>query len=142
MPSGTQVTLNVEEINIGDVLQINEGDSIPLDGKIVKGTATVDESMLTGESIPVEKRTGDTLVGASTLLNGNILMEVTATGSETVLSKLIELVKTAQQNKPSIQRLADKISAIFVPVVLVIAFLTLTISYFFFDISFQQAFDE
>ena len=139
MPSGTRVTLNVDEIRTGDILQINEGDSIPLDGKIIEGIATVDESMLTGESIPVEKRVGDNLVGVSTLLSGNIQMEVTATGSETVLNRLIELVKTAQQNKPSIQRLADKISAIFVPVVLLISFLTLTISYFIFDISFQQA---
>ena len=121
MPSGTLVSLNVDEIVVGDLLQINEGDSIPLDGKITDGIATVDESMLTGESIPVEKRVGDSVVGASTLLNGNIKIEVTATGAETVLNKLIELVKTAQQDKPSIQRLADKISAIFVPVVLLIS---------------------
>jgi P-type Cu+ transporter len=139
MPSGARVTLDIAEIQVGDLLQINEGDSIPLDGKIMEGTATVDESMLTGESIPIEKRKGDSVVGASTLLSGNIQMEVSAAGSETVLSRLIELVKTAQQNKPSIQRLADKISAIFVPVVLLIAVLTLTISVFVFNISFQQA---
>ncbi len=139
MHSGALVTLNIDEINVGDVLQINEGDNIPLDGKIKEGIATVDESMLTGESVPVEKKVGDSLVGASTLLSGNVQMEVMATGSETVLNKLIELVKTAQQNKPSIQRLADKISAIFVPVVLLISLLTLTISFFVFNISFQQA---
>ncbi len=137
--SGSRVTLNVEEIKVGDILQINEGDSIPLDGKIVTGNGSVDESMLTGESIPVEKQIGETVVGASVLLAGNIQIEVTAVGSETVLQKLIELVKTAQQDKPSIQRLADKISAIFVPVVLLISFMTLTISFLVFDISFQQA---
>lgn len=139
MPSGTRVTLEIEAIRVGDLLQINEGDSIPLDGKILEGNGVVDESMLTGESIPVEKREGDNVVGASVLLSGSIQMEVTATGSETVLNKLIELVKSAQQNKPSIQRLADKISAVFVPVVLSIALLTLAISVFAFHISFQQA---
>ncbi len=139
MPSGTHISLDIEEIKVDDILQINEGDSIPLDGKIIEGHATVDESMLTGESIPVEKKKGDIVVGASTLLSGNIQMKVSAIGSETVLNKLIELVKTAQQDKPSIQRLADKISAVFVPIVLLISVLTLTISFFVFDISFQQA---
>ncbi len=131
--------MDVEEIQVGDILQINEGDSIPLDGKIIEGNGSVDESMLTGESIPIDKKKGDNVVGASTLLSGNIQLEVRATGNETVLNKLIELVKTAQQDKPSIQRLADKISAIFVPVVLLISVLTLTISILVFDISFQQA---
>lgn len=139
MPSGTIVSLNVEEINVGDILQINDGDSIPLDGRVMAGNGLVDESMLTGESKPVEKNVGDALVGASVLVHGNLRMEVTATGSETVLNKLIDLVKSAQQEKPSIQRLADRISAIFVPVVLVIAMLTLTVSVFGFGISFQQA---
>ena len=139
LPSGTITELNVKEINVGNILQINEGDNIPLDGKIINGHAAVDESMLTGESIPIEKKTGDAVVGASLLVSGNIQMEVTATGSETVLSKLIELVKSAQQEKPDIQRLADRISAIFVPVVLVIALLTLIISVVIFNISFSQA---
>ena len=139
LPSGVISTMDVKEIKVGDVLQINEGDSIPLDGIILNGHATVDESMLTGESIPVEKEKGDVLVGASLLKSGNIQMEVTATGSETILSRLIELVKSAQQEKPDIQRLADKISAIFVPVVLLISVLTFTLSYFLFDVAFGQA---
>ena len=139
MPSGAIVTLKRDEVKIGDMLQVNEGDKIPLDGRIVQGEAAVDESMLTGESMPVEKSEGDPVIGASVLVGGNIRMEVTAAGRDTVLSQMIELVKTAQQDKPDIQRLADKISAIFVPVVLGIALLTLLIGHFGFGLVFQQA---
>ncbi|MCB0546032.1 MAG: cadmium-translocating P-type ATPase [Phaeodactylibacter sp.] len=138
-PSGTIVSLGLNEVRVGDVLQVNEGDQVPLDGVITQGEASVDESMLTGESIPVEKAAGSRVIGSSLLLNGNFRMEVTATGRDTVLSQMIELVKTAQQDKPDIQRLADRISAIFVPVVLGIALLTLLIGHFGFGLPFQKA---
>ncbi len=139
MASGMIVTINRGEIQVGDLLQVNEGDKIPTDGVVISGQAAVDEAMLTGESIPIEKHPGDALIGASLLQSGNLQMRATAVGRDTVLSQMIELVKTAQQDKPDIQRLADKISAIFVPVVLGIALLTLLIGHFGFQLSFQQA---
>lgn len=139
LPSGEITSVDVKDIQVGNLLQINEGDSIPLDGTILKGNATVDESMISGESIPVEKTEGDSLIGATMLLKGNARIKVTAVGNKTVLSQMIELVKSAQQNKPEIQRLADKISAIFVPVVLGISVLTFVVSVLAFGISMQQA---
>ncbi len=139
MPSGTLVMIDREEIRPGHRLQVNEGDQIPADGVIIQGRATVDESMLTGESLPVEKETGQSVIGASLVSDGNFQMEVRAAGRDTVLSQMIELVKTAQQDKPAIQRLADRISAIFVPVVLTIALLTFLIAHFGFNLPGQQA---
>ena len=136
---GEPVSIPLKDVKVSDILQINEGDAIPLDGIIFKGEATIDESMISGESIPVEKKEGDTVVGATLLVKGNIQVRVTAVGSNTVLSKMIELVKSAQQDKPSIQRLADKISAVFVPVVLIIALLTFVISVFGFGMASSQA---
>lgn len=139
MPSGTIVTIDRSEIQLNDLLQVNEGDKIPADGVVQTGTLSVDESMLTGESMPIDKKAGDQVIGASMVQSGNMQMRVTAIGRNTVLSQMIELVKTAQQDKPDIQRLADKISAIFVPVVLSIAVLTVLIGYFAFDLTFQRA---
>jgi Cu+-exporting ATPase len=139
MSSGTIITINRDEIQVGDILQVNEGDKIPADGVVTLGNITIDESMLTGESVPVEKKVNESVIGASLLKSGNLQMRVTAIGKDTVLNQMIELVKTAQQDKPDIQRLADKISAIFVPVVLGISVLTFVIAYFGFDIIFQKA---
>lgn len=139
MPSGTVIEISKDEIKRGHLLQVNEGDKAPADGVITRGSATVDESMLTGESIPVEKKEGDEVIGASLVRSGNFAMEVTAAGRDTVLSQMIELVKTAQRDKPQIQRLADRISAIFVPVVLVIATLTFLVGHFAFGVQAQQA---
>jgi Cu+-exporting ATPase len=139
MPSGTIVKINKDEIRKGHLLQVNEGDKIPSDGVLIKGNASVDESMITGESIPVDKEENASLIGGSLVVSGNVQMKVTATGKDTVLEQMIELVKSAQENKPNIQRLADRISAIFVPVVLGIALLTLLIGHFAFGLSFQQA---
>lgn len=140
MPSGTIVSLPLENIKKGYVLQVNEGDKVPCDGKIISGNGAFDESMITGESLPVEKGVEMSIVGASVLVSGNIQMEVTAVGEKSILGKMIELVKMAQADKPQIQRLADKISAIFVPTVVGIALLTIGIEYFFFDFEFKQAF--
>lgn len=139
MPSGTVVTIEAEEVIPGDWLQVNEGDKIPVDGTVLKGSADVDESMLTGESLPVGKTVDDTLIGGSILTQGNLTMAATATTRDTVLSQMIELVKSAQQNKPDIQRLADRISAIFVPAVLLIAAFTFLISAYVFDVPIQKA---
>lgn len=139
MPSGALIELPLDQLAVGDRLQVNEGDNIPIDGLLLAGEAWVDESMLTGESEPLLKQIGSTLIGASLVTQGHLQMEVKAIGKDTVLHQMIELVKTAQQNKPSIQRLADRISAIFVPVVLGIALLTFLLSYGVFGISASAA---
>lgn len=141
MPSGSIVSIPIDELNVGDLLQVNEGDPIPTDGVLAGGSEIlrVDESMITGESLPVEKSTNDKLIGGSILIQGNLQMEVSTTSSQTVLSRMIDLVKSAQQEKPDIQRLADKISAIFVPVVLGISTLTFLIAFFFFNIPAENA---
>ncbi|MCI5082463.1 MAG: cadmium-translocating P-type ATPase [Saprospiraceae bacterium] len=139
MPSGTIISVPLNEVQVGDILQVNEGDKVPTDGVILEGFASVDESMLTGESEAVEKQKDSRVVGASVVQSGNFRMQVRAMGKNTVLHQMIELVKRAQEEKPDIQRLADQISAIFVPVVLGISALTFTLAYLVFDIGFQQA---
>jgi P-type Cu+ transporter len=109
------------EINEGDILQINSGDKIPVDGKIFKGSGSIDESMITGESLPVEKSEGEEVIGGTVIVNGNFRMLAEKVGQDTMLSKIIEMVRTAQQKRPSIQKLGDKISGIFVPVVVLIS---------------------
>jgi len=138
-PSGAIVKIDKDEIEVGHQLQVNDGDKVPADGRILEGEVRVDESMLTGESAPVSKGAGDEVIGASVVVDGNMQMEVTAAGKDSVLQQMIELVKTAQQDKPDIQRLADKISAIFVPVVLGIAILTVSGGALLLGLPFQQA---
>ena len=139
MPSGTVVSVETSELLPGDWLQVNEGDKIPVDATVLKGSADVDESMLTGESMPVGKTIDDAVIGGSIVTSGNLTIAADTTANDTVLSRMIELVKSAQQDKPKIQRLADKISGIFVPVVLVISLLTFLISFFIVQIPFQNA---
>ncbi|AEE48094.1 heavy metal translocating P-type ATPase [Haliscomenobacter hydrossis] len=139
MPSGTIVGIHYPEIKTGYILQVNEGDKVPADGEIFLGQASIDESMLTGESLPINKQLGDQVIGGSLVLSGNFQLKVNAVGKKSVLGQMIELIKTAQQDKPEIQRLADKISAIFVPVVVSISALTFLLSYFVFDIAFKNA---
>src|ERR1035437_5315049 len=110
--------IDYKNIAIGSILQVNTGDKIPVDGEIISGEASIDESMLTGESIPAEKTIAHKVVGGTIVVKGNLRMRSESVGDNTVLAKIIELVKKAQQAKPSIQKLGDKISAIFVPVVL------------------------
>jgi len=139
MQSGAVVSIEVDEVLPGDWLQVNEGDKVPVDGTILKGTADIDESMLTGESLPVNKNVDDSVIGGSVVTAGSLTMAASTTSKDTVLSRMIELVKSAQQDKPSIQRLADKMSGIFVPAVLAISALTFLLSYFMFSVSFQNA---
>ncbi|MGI5173834.1 heavy metal translocating P-type ATPase [Treponema sp. OMZ 840] len=108
----------VEDIKIGDILLVRAGQRIPLDGKVLKGNSGVDESMLTGESLPVEKTEGSSLTGGTMNGNGLLYMEVTKTGEDTVLSKIIMFVEEAQGKKAPISKTADKVSGIFVPVVI------------------------
>ncbi len=113
------------QLKTGDLILIKSGEQVPADCKILWGIANVDESIITGESLPVPKQAKDQLIGGSVLNDGTVKAQVTAVGNETILSGIINLVKQAQGEKPPVQQLADKISAIFVPVVLVIAAITL-----------------
>ena len=125
--NGVEVEIDAASAQPGMVLLVRPGERIPADGLVTDGTPVVDESMLTGESLPVEKKTGERVVGGS--LNGNVpfTMEVTAIGEETFLAKIINLVSEAQSKKAPAQRLADKVAGVFVPIVLGLAVLTLAI---------------
>jgi len=127
------------QLHIGDLILVRSGEQVPTDCKILWGEAYVSEALLTGESKPVYKQKKDGLIGGSLFTDGTVKAQVTAVGKDTVLSNILNLVKQAQGEKPPIQQLADKISAIFVPAVLAIAALTFVINYFAFNISGTQS---
>jgi P-type Cu+ transporter len=114
----------IESVQLGDVLVVKPGETIPLDGTIAHGTSTVDESMVTGESIPIAKKPGDEVVGATLNQTGSFQFHVTRVGNDTVLAQIVKLVRQAQGSKPPIQHLADRVTGVFVPGVLAIALLT------------------
>lgn len=118
---GKEVDIPVSDVQAGDILLVRPGEKIPVDGEIVKGSSSVNESMVTGESIPVSKHEGDSVIGATMNETGSFQMKATKVGSDTVLAHIIDVVKKAQASKAPIQRLADQVSGIFVPVVIVIA---------------------
>ncbi|RZA02397.1 MAG: cadmium-translocating P-type ATPase [Sphingobacteriaceae bacterium] len=126
---GTVETISAREIKPGDTLIVNQGDKIPVDGEILSGSASVDEAMLTGESVPVEKDKYDKVIGGTIVQNGTFHMLATKVGSNTILSQIIDLMKKAQAAKPPVQKLGDKVASIFVPVVLLISLLTFAITY-------------
>ncbi len=128
---GVELSVPIEEVLIGDELLVKPGEKIPTDGIVVHGASTVDESMLTGESMPVEKRTGDRLIGATVNRNGALHMRADKVGKETALAQIIRIVEEAQGSKAPIQRVADRISGIFVPVVVALALITFLVWYFF-----------
>ncbi|MBZ0255308.1 HAD-IC family P-type ATPase, partial [bacterium] len=122
--NGSERMVAVEEIQSGAHIRIHPSESVPLDGKIIKGQSTVDESMLTGESIPIEKKTGDGAVGGTLNLTGVIDLEVTNTGADAALQRIVDFVRRAQESKADVQRLADRVSAVFVPVIITLAVIT------------------
>ena len=128
-----EILFNVESdtLKVGDLVLINSGETIPMDCKVLWGEANVNESIVTGESVPVFRKMNDILLGGSTIENGTLKAYITAVGNDTVLANILKMVKAAQGEKPPVQILADKISAIFVPLVLGIALLTLLGNYFF-----------
>ena len=136
-----EIIFNVESntLKVGDIVLINAGETIPMDSKILWGEASVNESIVTGESVPVFRKMHDLLLGGSTIDNGTVKAYITAVGDDTVLANILKMVKAAQGEKPPVQILADKISAIFVPLVLSIAVLTLLGNYFFTTIGFGQS---
>jgi P-type Cu+ transporter len=121
---GEDVDVPVEEVEVGDLLLVRPGEKVPVDGVVLAGESAVDESMITGESIPVSKREGDEVIGATVNKTGSFRFRATKVGSETALAQIIRMVEQAQGSKAPIQRLADRISAIFVPVVILIATMT------------------
>jgi Cu+-exporting ATPase len=121
---GKEMDMPIEQVIVGNLIRVRPGEKIPVDGIIVEGESSVDESMVTGESIPVEKIAGAQVIGATINKSGSFVMEATKVGSETMLAQIITLVEDAQGSKAPIQRLADTISAHFVPAVLVISVLT------------------
>ena len=121
---GQEVDIPIQEVLVGERILVRPGEKIPVDGKILEGFSTVDESMLTGESIPVEKGPGSEVVGASVNKQGSFTFEATKVGKDTALAQIIRMVEAAQGSKAPIQRLADQVSGVFVPVVVVIAVLT------------------
>ena len=126
-------------LKVGDLVLIKSGEQVPADGKVLSGEADVNEALLTGESLPVLKKQGDQIIGGSVVSNGYLKAYITATGKDTVMSGIVQMMKKAQTEKPPVQQLADRISAVFVPIVLVIALATLLVNFFLADISFQQS---
>lgn len=118
---GKEMTIPIEEVEVGDIVLVKPGEKIPVDGEVIEGRTSVDESMLTGESIPVEKNIGSKVIGASINKNGTIKFKATKVGKDTALAQIIKLVEDAQGSKAPIAKLADIISGYFVPVVIVIA---------------------
>lgn len=136
---GVVETINVSQLMNGNRIKLNTGDRVPADAEIMKGEGDVDESMLTGESIPVVKKEGD-LVFAGTIINsGSFEAKVVKIGNQTFLHQIIELVKNAQSKKPNLQRIGDKVSSVFVPSVLIISLLTFLISFLFIEISIKES---
>jgi Cu+-exporting ATPase len=136
--SGVEV-ISARDVRPGDTLLVNQGDKVPVDGEVLSGNASVDEAMLTGESLPVEKEKYDKVIGGTIVQHGNFRMIATKVGSNTILAQIIELMKKAQAAKPPVQKLGDKVAAIFVPAVIGIALLTFVITYFAVHTSVQVA---
>ena len=128
---GTEQKIKIEELVVGDSIIVRPGEKIPVDGEIIEGESSIDESMMTGESMPVHKKIGDLVIGSTINSTGAFTFKATKVGADTVLSQIIKTVEEAQGSKAPIQRLADTVSAYFVPVVLVIALLTLVVWLFF-----------
>ena len=118
---GQEVEVPVEEVQVGDLIRVKPGEKVPVDGVVTEGNSTVDESMLTGESIPVSKAVGDEVIGASLNKTGSFILRATKIGKDTALSQIIQLVEQAQGSKAPIAKLADKVSGVFVPIVIVLA---------------------
>ena len=118
---GQEVEIPVEEVQVGDLIRVKPGEKVPVDGVVTEGNSTVDESMLTGESIPVSKAVGDEVIGASLNKTGSFILKATKIGKDTALSQIIQLVEQAQGSKAPIAKLADKVSGVFVPIVIVLA---------------------
>jgi len=128
---GKEIDIPLDQVEVGDLIRVRPGEKIPVDGVIIEGISSVNESMVTGESIPVEKITGDVVIGATINQSGSFIFKATKVGKDTVLAHIVAMVADAQGSKASIQRLADVVSSYFVPIVLVLAVITFVIWYDF-----------
>ncbi len=131
LKDGKEIQIPIDDVKVNDVIVVKPGQKVPVDGIIVEGHSSVDESMITGESIPVEKKKGDAVIGSTLNRQGNFTFKATKVGAETTLAKIIKLIEDAQTQKAPIQRFADRISAFFVPLVLYLALITFTIWFSF-----------
>ncbi|WP_408011490.1 heavy metal translocating P-type ATPase [Pseudalkalibacillus sp. A8] len=127
---GQEINISIEDVITGDIVYIKPGEKVPVDGEIIEGRSALDESMITGESIPIDKTIGDTVIGSTINKNGFIKIKATKVGKDTALAQIIKVVEEAQGSKAPIQRLADSISGVFVPIVVGIAFVTFLVWYF------------
>ena len=137
--NGEEIDIPIEQVAVGDVVIVRPGERIPVDGIIIEGNSTVDESMLTGESIPVDKGKGDPVIGATINKQGRLKFEAHKVGAETALAQIIRLVQEAQGSKAPIQRLADRVASVFVPIVIAIAAVTLLVWWFVVDLGFTPS---
>lgn len=128
---GQDIDLLIEQVVVGDIIRVRPGEKIPVDGVILEGESSIDESMISGESIPTDKSKGDTVIGATINKSGTFTYKATKVGSDTMLSQIIKLVEEAQGSKAPIQKLADTVSSYFVPIVIMLAFATFGIWYIF-----------
>ena len=124
MRDGKEIDTPLVEVHASDRLRVRPGEKVPVDGKIIEGRTSIDESMLTGEPMPVEKGAGDKVIGGTVNQTGSFVMEAERVGSETVLSRIVQMVAEAQRSRAPIQGLADKVSGYFVPAVIIIAVMT------------------
>ena len=127
--NGAEEDIPIEDVEVGDVVVVRPGEKVPVDGKMIEGNSSIDESMLTGESLPVEKKAGDFVIGATINKFGTFKFEATKVGKDTALSQIVKMVEDAQGSKAPIQKIADQVSGIFVPIVIGIAVLTFLIWY-------------
>jgi Cu+-exporting ATPase len=136
---GKELLLDIDEIDVGDLVIIRPGESVPIDGRVIEGTTRIDESMLTGETYSVKKEPGDIVIGGTINQNGVIKSRVERIGNDTVLQRIIDLVRSAQSQKAPLQRIADKVGKIFVPIVVSIALLVFAYWIFFTSVGFEGA---
>lgn len=136
---GKEIDIPIDSVRLGDIVIVKPGEKIPVDGEIIAGHSSIDESMISGESIPVEKSVGDSVVGSTINKTGSFKFKTTKIGKDTVLSQIIKFVEEAQGSKAPIQKYADKISSYFVPAVILIAILTFLVWYFIVGASFVTA---
>ncbi|AWD61876.1 cation-transporting ATPase [Limosilactobacillus reuteri] len=139
LKDGKFVKVPLDQVQVGDLVRVKPGEKVPVDGTILEGVTSLDESMVTGESMPVMKKVGDTVVGSTINNNGTITFKATKVGADTMLAQIVDLVKKAQTSHAPIQNLTDKISNVFVPAVMIIAILTFMIWYSFVGATFVQA---
>jgi Cu+-exporting ATPase len=131
---GVEIDIPLDEVKVGDLIRVRPGEKVPVDGTVMEGQSYVDESMVTGESLPVDKKVGANVIGSTINKSGSFIFKATKVGSETMLSRIVEMVKVAQSTKAPIARMADLVSSYFVPIVLMLAVLTF-VGWYVFDVS-------